>query len=214
MCAQKVVTRSSPSAERKERDRLLRRQDILAAAEMIFADHGFHETRMEQIAQAAGYAAGTIYLYFEDKESLYAAIFIHKIEQMVAHVVAEITPAKDPLDGLRRAVRAEFEFHDDNRAFFDLFVRQRLHGSPGKDDPWREVLVHYRRHFKLVVDLVESAQRQKLLRKADSHLLASALLGFIVQIARGAQREGDTGPLVKHTAFVCDLFLNGAKCDP
>ena len=214
MCAQKVVTRSSPSAERKERDRLLRRNDILAAAEMIFAAHGFHETRMEQIAQAAGYAAGTIYLYFADKESLYAAIFIHKIEQMVAHVVAEIAPATDPLDGLRRAVRAEFEFHDENRAFFDLFVRQRLHGSPGKDDPWREVLTHYRRHFKLVVDLVERAQQQKLLRKADSQLLASALLGFIVQIARGAQREGDTGPLVKHTAFVCDLFLNGAKCDP
>jgi AcrR family transcriptional regulator len=214
MSAQKVVTTSTPAAERKERDRLLRRNDILAAAETIFADHGFHETRMEQIAQAAGYAAGTIYLYFADKESLYAAIFIHKIEQMVAHVVAETTPATDPLDGLRRAVRAEFEFHDENRAFFDLFVRHRLHGSPGKDDPWSEVVIHYRRHFKLVVDLVERAQKQKLLRKADSHLLASALLGFIVQIARGAQREGYTGPLVKHTTFVCDLFLNGAKCTP
>ena len=214
MSAQKLVKRPSPVAERKERDRLLRRNDILAAAELIFSLHGFHETRMEQIAQAAGYAAGTIYLYFEDKESLYAAIFVHKIEQMVAHVVAETAPAADPLDGLQRAVRAVFEFHDQNRAFFDLFVRQRLHGSPGKDDPWREVLTHYRNHFKLIVDLVESAQRQNLLRKTDSHLLSSALLGSIIQIARGAQREGDTGPLVKHTSFVCDLFLNGAKCTP
>lgn len=214
MCAQKVVKKSSPVAERKQRDRLLRRNDILAAAEIIFSTHGFHETRMEQIAQAAGYAAGTIYLYFADKESLYAAIFIHKIEQMVAHVATETAPATDPLDGLHRAVRAEFEFHDENRAFFDLFVRQRLHGSPGKDDPWREVLTHYRRHFKLMVDLVERAQQQKLLRGGDSALLASALLGAIVQIARGAQREGDTGPLVKHTSFVCELFLNGAKRTP
>lgn len=206
-----MAKRSSPAAARKERDRLVRRHDILSAAETIFAAHGFHETRIEQIAQAAGYAAGTIYLYFADKDSLYAALFVHKIEQMVAHVEAEAALAKDPIDGLQRAVRAQFEFHDQNREFFDLFVRQRLHASPGKDDPWSEVVTHYRRHFKVIVDLVEGAQKQKLLRKADSHLLASALLGFIVQIARGAQREGNTAPLVKHTGFVCDLFLNGAK---
>jgi AcrR family transcriptional regulator len=209
---QKLAKRSSPVAARKERDRLVRRHDILAAAETIFAAHGFHETRIEQIAQAAGYAAGTIYLYFTDKESLYAALFIHKIEQMVAHVEAETAFAKDPIDGLQRAVRAQFEFHDQNREFFDLFVRQRLHGSPGKDDdPWSKVVTHYRRHFKVLVDLIEAAQKQKLLRKADSHLLASSLLGFIIQIARGAQREGKTAPLVKHTGFVCDLFFNGAK---
>lgn len=211
MSAQKQAKRSSPAVERRERDRLLRRSDILTAAEKTFATQGFHETRIEQIAQEAGYAAGTIYLYFADKESLYAALFIHKIEQMVAHVEATMQHATDPLDGLRLAVRAQLEFHDDNRAFFDLFVRQRLHGSPGADDPWQEVVTHYRRHFKVLVDMIERAQKEKLLRKVESHLLASALLGSIVQIARGAQREGSSEPLVKHTAFVCDLFLNGAK---
>jgi len=210
MATQTKAKTTSPALLRKERDRLVRRADILAAAERVFAANGFHETRMEQIAQEAGYAAGTIYLYFADKETLYVALFIHKIEDMVAHVESESAPATDPLDGLRRAVRAQFEFHDRNRAFFDLFVRQRLHTSPGKDDPWAEVVSHYRRHFKVITDLVERAQKQKLLRKAPSHLLASALIGFIIQIARGAQREGESKPLVGHTDFVCDLFLNGA----
>ena len=211
MPAQKLVKRSTPASVRKERDRLVRRADILAAAEKTFAAQGFHDTRIEQIAQEAGYAAGTIYLYFADKESLYAALFVHKIEELVAFVEAKTALATDPLDGLRRAVRAQFEFHDANRAFFDLFVRQRLHGSPGADDPWEDVVTHYRRHFKVLVDLIELAQKEKLLRKTESHLLASALLGFIIQIARGAQREGNSEPLVKHTALVCDLFLNGAK---
>ncbi len=210
MATQTKAKLATPAALRKERDRHLRRNDILAAAERVFAEKGFHETRMEQIAQEAGYAAGTIYLYFADKETLYAALFIHKIEEMVAHVEAETAPATDPLDGLRRAVRAQFEFHDQNSAFFNHFVRQRLHGSPGKDDPWSEVVLHYRRHFNVLVNLVERAQKRKLLRKAPSHLLASALLGFIIQIARGAQREGKSTPLVGHTDFVCDLFLNGA----
>jgi len=211
MSAQKLAKRSTPATKRRERDRLLRRSDILAAAEKTFATQGFHETRIEQIAQEAGYAAGTIYLYFADKESLYAALFVHKIEQMVAHVETRTKLARDPLDGLRLAVRAQLEFHDENREFFDLFVRQRLHASPGADDPWQEVVTHYRRHFKVLVDMIELAQKEKLLRKTESHLLASALLGSIVQIARRAQREGSTEPLVKHAAFVCDLFLNGAK---
>ena len=211
MPAQKLAKRSTPAAERKERDRLVRRSDILAAAEKTFAVQGFHETRIEQIAQQAGYAAGTIYLYFADKESLYAALFIHKIEEMVAYVEEKTRDATDPIDGLRRAVRAQLEFHDANCAFFDLFVRQRLHGSPGSDDPWQEVLKHYRRHFTVLVDLIELAQKEKLLRKVESHLLASALLGIIIQITRGAQRDGHTEPLVKHTDLVCDLFLNGAK---
>lgn len=208
---QKLAKRSSPATLRKERDRLVRRADILAAAEKTFATQGFHETKIEQIAQEAGYAAGTIYLYFADKESLYAALFIHKIEELVAYVEEKTRQATDPLDGLRIAVRAQFEFHDANRAFFDLFVRQRLHASPGQDDPWQEVVKHYRRHFKVLVDLIELAQRERLLRPIESHLLASALLGSIIQIARGAQRDGTNEPLVKHTSFVCDLFLNGAK---
>ncbi len=63
-----------PAGGRRERERARRAQDILAAAERVFAVHGFDATTIEQIAQEAEYAVGTIYLYFKDKQALYAAL--------------------------------------------------------------------------------------------------------------------------------------------
>ncbi len=56
---------------RKERYRFLRKTDIIRAAEHVFALKGFHKATIQDIARQAQYATGTVYLYFEDKNSLY-----------------------------------------------------------------------------------------------------------------------------------------------
>ncbi|MFO1492115.1 MAG: helix-turn-helix domain-containing protein [Kiritimatiellia bacterium] len=54
---------------RKERDRQVRQDDFLSAAERLFAEKGYHHAAMEDIAKAAGYATGTIYRYFKSRRS-------------------------------------------------------------------------------------------------------------------------------------------------
>jgi AcrR family transcriptional regulator len=51
-----------------------RRQDILEAALELFRDRGFDETTVQDIATAAGVAAGTVYLYFPSKEHVLVAL--------------------------------------------------------------------------------------------------------------------------------------------
>jgi AcrR family transcriptional regulator len=51
-----------------------RRAEILEAALTLFSSKGFHETTMEEVANAAGVAKGTIYLYFQSKEHLLLAL--------------------------------------------------------------------------------------------------------------------------------------------
>ena len=51
-----------------------RQKQILDAAVSEFAQHGFHETRMEDIARASGLAKGTVYLYFKSKDAIIAAL--------------------------------------------------------------------------------------------------------------------------------------------
>jgi AcrR family transcriptional regulator len=51
-----------------------RRKDLLDAAVSLFRDRGFDETTVQDIAEAAGVAAGTLYLYFPSKEHLLSAI--------------------------------------------------------------------------------------------------------------------------------------------
>jgi len=201
----------SRAADRKERDRIRRRMHILAAAERIFAARGFHEASIESIAQEAGYASGTIYLYFEDKDALYAALFSHKVSAMVGHVESESEKASEPMEGLERAVRAQFDFHDQNREFFDLLFRQRQTAPAGKSTRWKTVRESYERHIGVLQQLIERAQKRKLLRKMDSRHLALLLLGMIAQMTREAIREGWSEPLQNAANVVIEVFLNGVR---
>ena len=61
-------------AERKEREKLQRRNDIIDAAEIVFFSKGYENSSMDDVAKEAELSKGTLYLYFHSKEDLYAAI--------------------------------------------------------------------------------------------------------------------------------------------
>lgn len=58
-------------AERKEREKLKRREDILDAAEKIFFSKGIHNSTMDDVAEEAELSKGTLYLYFRSKEEIH-----------------------------------------------------------------------------------------------------------------------------------------------
>jgi AcrR family transcriptional regulator len=64
-------------AERKEREKLQRKQEIITAAEKIFFSKGFINATMDDIASQAELSKGTIYLYFKNKEELFN-VFVHQ----------------------------------------------------------------------------------------------------------------------------------------
>jgi AcrR family transcriptional regulator len=63
---------------------------LLEAALDAFARHGFHATRLETIARAAGVSKGTVYTYFENKEDLLRKAIEHRQETHKAGVEAEL----------------------------------------------------------------------------------------------------------------------------
>jgi len=65
---------SRPRSRRQERKEETR-QELLASAIRLFADQGFHNTSMQQIAAASGYTTGAIYWHFRDKDDLFLAAF-------------------------------------------------------------------------------------------------------------------------------------------
>jgi AcrR family transcriptional regulator len=56
-------------------DKKLKREHFVTSAAQVFAARGYHNATMDEIAQVAGAAKGTLYLYFKDKESLFYAVF-------------------------------------------------------------------------------------------------------------------------------------------
>jgi TetR/AcrR family fatty acid metabolism transcriptional regulator len=202
----------SETAGRREREKLRRAQDILSAAERVFAIHGFDAATMEQIAQEAQYATGTIYLYFKDKHALYAALIASKLSSMVDQVekAAQAAAPADPANRLRNAIQAQFAFHDANREFFEVLMRHHKGPPPAGTRDWKLIGQTIKRHHVILVDLIEQCQRRRLIRKGDSLDFATALLGMVVHLTRGAMKEGKQ-PLVGKMDFVFQLFMTGAQ---
>lgn len=89
----------------KEKQRQEREALILQAAEDTFAEKGYYETSMDEIAARVGIAKGTVYLHFPSKEALIIEIFIREMERLLQkadEVLVSEQTAREKLSTLLR----------------------------------------------------------------------------------------------------------------
>jgi AcrR family transcriptional regulator len=110
------------SESRRAQKKVQSRRRILDAARDIFFCDGFMNANLDDVAQRAGVAKGTLYRYFDSKADLYVAvlaengeIFAKKMRECVA------APDLDPPDLIRRVGRFYFEHWTTNREYFQIF---------------------------------------------------------------------------------------------
>lgn len=101
--------------ERKQRERERRRQQILVAAKRVFSSKGFSGATMEDIAREAELSAGTLYLYFRNKDELFSSLFIRVLQYLnlrLEHVIATTAEqgVEDRLEALKVAMLDVYRF--------------------------------------------------------------------------------------------------------
>ncbi len=112
--------------ERKERERERRRQQILVAAKNVFSQKGINKSTMEDIARAAELSPGTLYLYFKNKDELYASLCLRILQYLLIRL--KETQNKKKIDFkkrfelLKEAITDVYEF--DPLMFVKLFHLQ------------------------------------------------------------------------------------------
>src|SRR5260370_4638978 len=102
-------------------------QRILEAAVEVIAEHGFFNARVSDIAQRAGVADGTIYLYFKSKDQLLMAAVSNAFGAVLRRARTEVKSAADPRDRLRRLGLlhlTSLASHRDPAIVFQTQVRQ------------------------------------------------------------------------------------------
>lgn len=103
-------------------------RQILDAAFSCFAQKGYSATRLDEIADIAGVAKGTIYLYFESKDALYMALFQATLDELFDTIDEAVTATDDFAEKARRAITIYLEFFENQREKFAIF-QQHLGGS-------------------------------------------------------------------------------------
>lgn len=188
-----------------------RRRVILEAAESAFSSRGYHKASLAGIARSAGYAVGTLYLYFEDKADLYGSLVLEKMQRMVADLEEALSLKKPAVAALRAGVCSQFAFHDANRTFFEIFLQQhQVQASPLHERHWRDMEKLKRRNLSLIEKCISRGQADGKIRAGDPKLFAVVYLGVTLQIIRQRIRDNGSGRLVELAGFAADCFLHGA----
>ena len=109
-------------AERKERERQKRRNDIIDAAERIYFSRGFDISTMDEVAAEAELSKGTIYLYFKSRDDLRFAIFMRGSDILMKMMNEHISEESDGYSNLLALAGAFVLFSRENRDYFNLFM--------------------------------------------------------------------------------------------
>lgn len=148
-------------------------QSIQDAAMRVIARKGIAAATMQDIAEEAGVAKGTIYLYFKDRDELVDTTFENCITElhqridraMESHVTFE---AK-----FRAALKTLFEFFRQNREFFRLYSSQRFpEGTPHQQRRQQRHCDRYRDRIRRMGVLLSEAMERGEIRRMDPDRLA------------------------------------------
>ncbi len=125
---------------RKERERKRHREEILGAAEEIFADKGFHRTTVEDVAVRAEFSVGTIYNIFTGKEDLYQSLIKQRCQEISDEAHAALDQATNPLSLVEMFIRAKIDIFTKYQAFMKLYTRERMGDRFANNELWRETV--------------------------------------------------------------------------
>jgi AcrR family transcriptional regulator len=117
-------------AERKEREKQQRRNNIIDAAERIFFTRGFESSTMDEVAEEAELSKGTLYLYFKSRDDLQFAIFMRGSDILMKKMNEELSDDEDGFTNLLALAGAFTRFsreYPDYFYFFMHFESSRMH---------------------------------------------------------------------------------------
>src|SRR5262245_60277084 len=111
-------SKSDPLSEFRSEFRI---NQILAAARQVFANKGYQDATMDEIAEVAGIAKGTLYSYFPSKREIYVAELSNGAADLLQLTRAAIEGPGDLKAKITHFIRTKMEYLDSHLEFFKIY---------------------------------------------------------------------------------------------
>lgn len=168
---------STNQPTRRERDKLRQRHEILSSALVLFSEKGYHNVSMQEIAEAAEFAVGTLYKFFQNKEELYRAIVLEQCDAFEDAIIQAIEKPGDALEKLRNYARTKGEMFRSRLSFVRLFLSESKGVSfnikTGLDEELRNRYYGFLERLALIFE--DGINQKRFQAIADPYSLAVAL---------------------------------------
>ncbi len=198
--------------QRKEREKLARREEIQKAARAVFAEKGFEAATLDEIAERAELAKGTIYIYFENKEALFFSL-IEEVMEGQAQILREVHgEEKTASEKLAEVIRRYARYLLDRQDLFRILMGQSG-GLSGKirDEFRQKYFQTHRQNLAPLVAIVREGIELGELKPFPATAMAYSVVGLI----HGAmfpllvsQEERDEEEIIQ---TVSEVLLHGVK---
>ncbi len=123
---------------RSDKEKALRRETLLNAAQDVFFQKGFERTSMDDIANKAGFSRPLLYVYFKDKKDIYRSLRIRSVEALRDRMKANVDLRTTGIERVRQVGEAFYAFYKNEKNHFDclsLDISLNNQTASVKDDP-------------------------------------------------------------------------------
>ena len=184
-----------------------KRSKILDAATRVFAERGFFNAQVADIARRAGIASGTVYLYFRSKDDVLRSLFDRTMQDAIREGRAALDGVTDPADRLRRIARLHLDRLGRDR---DLAVVFQVELRQSTKFMARLSTTQLRDYLGLIRDTIADGQAQGTFRvRVPATLGAKIFFGALDEMATNWILSDRRYALVDDADAVVDVFLHG-----
>ncbi len=153
------------------------RKRILEAARKLFLERGFEAANLDEVAQRAGVAKGTIYRYFDSKAELYVEVLVWNAESFVERMRLTLDPSLSPVVQVLQTGRFYVRHYAEHPEYFRIFwavENQRMIGE--LPEPLLEIVWDlWKRGLAIAVEIIENGVKAGAFRPCDPWQTASLL---------------------------------------
>ncbi len=184
-----------------------KRDAILRAATKVFAQNGYFQSLVADVARVAGVAADTVYLYFKSKDDLLVSIFERSMREVIAEGRSALEGVTDPPERLRRIAHLHLGRlgKDKNLAVvFQVELRQSVKFMERFSETFLQD------YFKLIRATIADGQQSGAFRKDINATTATKIFfGALDEMATNWMLSRRKYALTAEADAVVDLFING-----
>jgi TetR/AcrR family fatty acid metabolism transcriptional regulator len=211
---------SSRNARRRPRPRVDtppagKRERILDAAVKVFAREGFYNAKVSQIADQAGVADGTIYLYFKSKDELLISLFEDRMDRVLETLRGALEAQDlDITARLRKMIELQLELIEQNPEMAEVItveLRQSAKFIREYHNP------KFAEFLRLIAGTIALGQKRGELRAdVDPQFVARALFGALDEISLAwiVRTPREQNGLRRAAKQLANLFLDGLRVGP
>ncbi|MFA8341558.1 MAG: TetR/AcrR family transcriptional regulator [Rhodothermaceae bacterium] len=185
-------------------------KDIIESAIKIFAEKGFHNSKISDIAKEANVATGSVYRYFKNKEDIIVNIFDDLWEKLFAEIKVMTKNKKlSPTETIDTIIDLIFDLFADNPSLAVVFVNEQNNLILSKENKFA---VYYNKFLDLGVAALEQGQKESIISPSiDPHIFRHFVFGAVRNLIHMWAQDQETYPLIKIRTNIKFLIKNGIK---